>query len=657
MPKAPRTSARMSTGRKAPPKRPVYSYSSNALVANTSDSALIDSDGSMPGLEPGSPPPVKIEPVASIRGTRSRRRAEVSKSEATEGQVAVERGREDDEGESGKDESITSQRGRGQDVVRDQSARKRAPRGTDVVKRQSSVDSEDRNMPLEPAAVIKQGTNRKSKVTAISTIMFTDDEEEGKPAVVGDNRSVILNVACCEVADVPSAITVKMTPKLSASKTVTLRLFSRTFDDEPAVVVRTHKGKNKQRSLSPLTDASISDVDRAADVIRTSHMKEARKQSLQHIAATNPGDGTKRLYGETTFIHGNNTLSDFEDESPPSTPVRKHRKTTVEDDAVPSSLVTPVRRSATSSTKPKSRSPLEVKERMVYMEDLESRGPIHRGHCEINNEDNKDPIINYDNLPPLKRRGELMSWSGVNGQGQVRPSAWSEQASRLSMSQLRHVIHFIKYGQMYNPSRINPDLIGRSSSSGNAYLTVAGQPSSPAVFVTSVMITSSNIVKTKEVFGEPRRVCTGIAHNYEWQRMEAALLAALGEESANAQIAQNSITFSTARNISGSGSSPAKNPSKMFMRPAGHSSGGSVFARAPMSLQGIQTVPVLDARGTRFNMTDNLPKLDTILPPFKGEIPEGACAWIGYTVNKYSTVKGANVNFNLLWIVVLGTAD
>lgn len=175
----------------------------------------------------------------------------------------------------------------------------------------------------------------------------------------------------------------------------------------------------------------------------------------------------------------------------------------------------------------------------------------------------------------------------------------------LVFRQFRQTIEFVQHAHIFNPSRIAPDAIGRNPVSGNAILTVAGHPNTPAIFVTTVMITSSNIRLTKDVFGEQRRVCTGIAHNFEFQRMEAMLLAALGEQSVNAQIAQDSITFSTSRTMSGcewssgpyytslilliAGSSPAKNPSRMFKQPAGSSSGGSVFAHPRPSLQGIQT--------------------------------------------------------------------
>lgn len=65
------------------------------------------------------------------------------------------------------------------------------------------------------------------------------------------------------------------------------------------------------------------------------------------------------------------------------------------------------------------------------------------------------------------------------------------------------------------------------------------------------MTTSSNIVRPKEVLGEPRRSISGIPHCFEFQRMEASLLAAFHEDSANAQIAQDAITFMTAKSGGG----------------------------------------------------------------------------------------------------------
>lgn len=87
--------------------------------------------------------------------------------------------------------------------------------------------------------------------------------------------------------------------------------------------------------------------------------------------------------------------------------------------------------------------------------------------------------------------------------------------------------------------------------------------------------------------------------------MEAAILSAFHETSANAQMAQDAISFMTAKAGGGcewseayyvhqltfnkaTSGSPAKNPSKMFRQPAGTGGAASVFARPRMSLQGVQ---------------------------------------------------------------------
>lgn len=112
----------------------------------------------------------------------------------------------------------------------------------------------------------------------------------------------------------------------------------------------------------------------------------------------------------------------------------------------------------------------------------------------------------------------------------------------------------------------------------------------------------------------------------------------------------------------------------MFRQPAGaSSSGNSPFAVPLSNIQGsgygkysvckhsiraylYHAVPVLDARHTRFSLK-KLVGLDKVLPNFNAEVPEGSLAWVGYTVNKYTTTRGSHLNFNLLWVVVMGTPE
>lgn len=228
------------------------------------------------------------------------------------------------------------------------------------------------------------------------------------------------------------------------------------------------------------------------------------------------------------------------------------------------------------------------------------------------------------------RRGdkEFTSWSPLQGPGLVMFSAWPEQISKMSLSyvitfhvwfsrltktrQLRNILEFKSHRTFFNPSRADPAAMGRSPSTGNSYLTLPGQAHAFLTLTTCVMTTSCQIIHPKEVLGEQQRVISGIPHSFEYQRMEAAILTAFHENTANVQVAKDSITFMTSKNGSGcmclflcfavvadfvqdASSSPAKNPSKMFRQYAGSGAGSSVFARPRMSSQGTQPGSVYDS--------------------------------------------------------------
>lgn len=161
----------------------------------------------------------------------------------------------------------------------------------------------------------------------------------------------------------------------------------------------------------------------------------------------------------------------------------------------------------------------------------------------------------------------FLSWSSMHGPGLVMFSAWPEQIKKMSMSyvqflhpmamlltinrQLRNVLEFKSHGMFFNPSRADPAAMGRSPSTGNSYLTLPGQANAFLTLTTCVMTTSCDIFHPKEVMGEQRRVISGIPHSFEHQRMEAAVLTAFHEDTANVQIAKDSITFMTSKNGSG----------------------------------------------------------------------------------------------------------
>lgn len=65
------------------------------------------------------------------------------------------------------------------------------------------------------------------------------------------------------------------------------------------------------------------------------------------------------------------------------------------------------------------------------------------------------------------------------------------------------------------------------------------------------MTTSCEILHPTEVLGEQRRVIKGIPHSFEYQRMEAAVLTAFHEDTANVQVAKDTISFMTSKSGSG----------------------------------------------------------------------------------------------------------
>ncbi|KAF7965596.1 hypothetical protein HWV62_42683, partial [Athelia sp. TMB] len=406
-------------------------------------------------------------------------------------------------------------------------------------------------------------------------------------------------------------------------------------------------------------------VDETLDKMETERdmYVAARKKSVASIASTNPGDGTKRLHGEESYIHDDIQDSPFGSRER-ATPAKhytssgmfKQSTTAGLDKHAPSTNsatpVTPTRQRQQMALKGKS----TIEEDYVHLTDSDPRGEEGPAECEVANKDDMDPIIDYTGLPNLFSDKHIVSWSQLPGPGLAVPSAWHEENPAVSMSQFRGCIQFKNCDYFYNPSRMTPSDMGLSPYPGNSYI-VEGGTTRVATMTTAVLVTSSNIYRMKEVFGEDRRMISGIPHIIEWQRMESAILMALRTDTAHAQIAQQAITFSTTRTMGTGTSSPSKNPSRMFRQPAGASSSRSSPFAGPMNnIQGSGYVPVLDARHTRFSLK-KLGGLDKVLPNFNAEVPEGSLAWVGYTVNKYTTTRGTHLNFNLLWVVMLGTPE
>lgn len=260
--------------------------------------------------------------------------------------------------------------------------------------------------------------------------------------------------------------------------------------------------------------------------------------------------------------------------------------------------------------------------------------------------------------------------------------------------QLKKLFEFRGFGHILNPSRTVPSTLAiKSTLGGNSVLIAAGSKDTVIQFATLLFLTEdSKIYSLQEVLEEDRRALKGIPQIVEWERMQSVLCMACRIPYANINMRAGSIQFCTAKTMryseflelfilflkltaSGTPSSPAKNPSKLFKKTPealSASAATSPFSGAKHAVTGkafgqfitinciyILTdcaVPVLDARGSKFNLEADLFSLDQKLPGFIGEIPQGSCVWVGYTCTKYdSKERGPGLNFNLMWTVVMGT--
>ncbi|KAF7981387.1 hypothetical protein HWV62_33877 [Athelia sp. TMB] len=308
-----------------------------------------------------------------------------------------------------------------------------------------------------------------------------------------------------------------------------------------------------------------------------------------------------------------------------------------------------------------SSSPVKEEKGYKYLADLEvgARGETSPAVCEVTNVEDQDPEIDYTG------NCNLRSWSQEEGPGWGTFSGWKDQCPDIYMKQLKRVWEFKEHEHIRNVSRTNPsNLVSKSISGGNTVLICAGTQNAVVQFTTILITTKeSHLHSTQTILNDNRRSIEGIPQIVEWERMQAVLCMAYRIPYANVNMRAGSIVFCTAKTMKymSGGVSPAKNPSTFYKRPSGSAvvagaAGGPLFATPRPTIVGRAPVIVLDGRRRKFNLTDDLLKLDHLLPAFEEEVPIGSCVWVGFTSTKYwSSEKGDGLNFNLMWVVLLGT--
>ncbi|KAF7980409.1 hypothetical protein HWV62_38224 [Athelia sp. TMB] len=318
-----------------------------------------------------------------------------------------------------------------------------------------------------------------------------------------------------------------------------------------------------------------------------------------------------------------------------------------------------------SSAGPFNPSAEKIDKDTVYMDDttiVGVRGEASPAVCKVKNPEDEDPDIDYTGTCNLDVR-HWMSWSDAPHMGLATYSAWPGQCPNINMDQLKLLFEFREFAHIVNPSRATPSTLAAMAIPGrNHVLIKAGSKNTIVQFATILFVTeTSQLHSLLALFNENRRTIKGVPQIVEWERMQASLCMAYNIPSANVDMRAGAIVFCTAKTLGTAStsltSSPVKNPTAFLKKvpaPIGNSS--SPFAFAKGTVTGDAIIPILDARGRRFNMEHDLTALDKRLPTFEGEVPEGSCVWVGYTCTKYETQKkGSGLNMNLMWVVVMGT--
>ncbi|KAF7981290.1 hypothetical protein HWV62_34203 [Athelia sp. TMB] len=270
----------------------------------------------------------------------------------------------------------------------------------------------------------------------------------------------------------------------------------------------------------------------------------------------------------------------------------------------------------------------------VYMDDVAIvgiRGEASPAVCKVKNPEDEDLAIDYSGL--------------------------------CNLEQLKLLFEFRGFKHILNPSRTTPSTLAAMAIPGrNHVLIKAGSRDTIVQFATILFVTElSQLHSLVAIFNENRRTIKGVPQIVEWERMQAVICMAYNIPHASVDMRAGAIVYCTAKTLgtapTSASNSPVKNPGAFLKKvPAASGGSSSPFAHPKGTVTGNAIIPILDARGRRFNMEDDLTVLDKILPAFEGEVPEGSCVWVGSTCTKYTTQKkGSGLNMNLMWVVVMGT--
>ncbi|KAJ2915171.1 hypothetical protein MD484_g5222, partial [Candolleomyces efflorescens] len=294
---------------------------------------------------------------------------------------------------------------------------------------------------------------------------------------------------------------------------------------------------------------------------------------------------------------------------------------------------------------------------------LTSRCPSLPPACEVADPGIQDPMLasTYHLCVPLFSR-QFISWSELQGPGQVNVSAWAQQCPDMSINVMVRALLFHRAGNFVNPSRADPRITRVRELPGttpryNLYV----DNGSPLVAVTAGFLEFSQLT-TPSDSGLRQRFVRIIGHTQEWERQQAFTAMSFGFPSLHTQLARDALQISTralsTRRGADSNAGGRSAAQGMFNRNNALASGTSRVSADLFSLPADQPVPTYDARSTPdLDFDTAMPQLTSLLPAWQeGEIPYGSAVLVGYTMTVYRSNAGKwTLGCNIQFVVVLGT--
>ncbi|THU84825.1 hypothetical protein K435DRAFT_806392 [Dendrothele bispora CBS 962.96] len=239
----------------------------------------------------------------------------------------------------------------------------------------------------------------------------------------------------------------------------------------------------------------------------------------------------------------------------------------------------------------------------------------------------------------------LVSWSSTAPRkGTVKFTEWVSLGEDVDPMFLMNPFKFTRHGQFLNPARVDPRDLTAYRPPSNAVRRVIYTRDShePAIFMFPIYVENSKI-KSFAMTNTPTpkrfHKIEGLLHSHDADRAIAVITMLLGEGSTQvgADIYGDVVTWSTRFERD------TENQSHRVY--SSSTSGSSVSSgTGAYSLPFDAEVPIYDARcvdgkAPEFDISQDLPQIDAILPRYNNEIPAGSLVVVASTISSTTNAK------------------